>query len=61
MGLHKTSTRPGRAGAEKHDELRECVQDIWANIPPEYLNKLYESITRLMSEVLENRGPDIKY
>ena len=43
------------------DELWERVQDIWTEITPEYLRKLYESMPRRMKELYHAKGDHIKY
>jgi len=43
------------------DDLWERYQDIWNEIPMEYIRKLYEGMPSRMKEVIKNRGGLIKY
>lgn len=43
------------------DELWERVQDIWTEITPEYLRKLYESMPKRMKDLYHAKGDHIKY
>ncbi|KAF9165276.1 hypothetical protein BGX20_000665 [Mortierella sp. AD010] len=43
------------------DELREQVQEIWTNIPIEYLQHLYDDMPGRMELLYRNKGGVIKY
>lgn len=52
--LSKYSTDP-----RDKDELWKRVQDIWTEIPIDFLHNLYESMPRMMRLVVESRGGHI--
>lgn len=43
------------------EELWERVQDIWVDIPIDYIHQLYESMPRRMKELHDNRGKHTMY
>lgn len=43
------------------DELWDRVQDVWNNIPVEFLKHLYESMPGRMHELYKNKGGHISY
>ena len=43
------------------DELWDQVQEVWAKIPIKYIQKLYESMPKRMSDVCQAKGGHTKY
>jgi hypothetical protein len=43
------------------EELWDRIQEIWTDIPINYLQELYESMPRRMKEVYRNHGGLTKY
>jgi hypothetical protein len=43
------------------EDLWERVQEIWTNIPNDFLQKLYESMPKRLEEVIKHKGGNTKY
>ena len=43
------------------DQLRQCVFHHWANLPEDYLRKLFNSLPRRVQALINSRGYPLKY
>ena len=42
-------------------QLWEVLQDIWRNIPVDFIQKLYDSVSRRVNEVYKAKGSHTQY
>ncbi|KAJ3747074.1 hypothetical protein DFH05DRAFT_1393595 [Lentinula detonsa] len=43
------------------DQLWVALQEEWSRIPIEYINKLYDSLTRCVSDIIAANGGATRY